>query len=247
MALQRNGGRPAYERVANAIRERILAGELRPGDRLPVPNDLAQSYAVSRSTVREALRTLESESLLFTTRGVTGGTFVSTPEMARITEAVEAGLDFMACAEELAIGDLLEARELLEVPAARLAAGRRSESQLDALHQALEQEAAALPGNSFESSKSFHGVILEAAGNRLLEVMTQPVFSILRTRFLRDEAPERFWFAVHEEHLLIADAIEGGHAEVAAEEMRKHLNSLSDTYTSIDLRLRGPEWSDPEE
>ncbi|MFC3242253.1 winged helix-turn-helix domain-containing protein [Gordonia humi] len=65
--------RPAYAVVADGLRDRILAGDLKPGTRLPVDADLRAEFGVGQSTVREAIRTLASENLVRTVRGATGG------------------------------------------------------------------------------------------------------------------------------------------------------------------------------
>ncbi len=226
---------PAYRHIARRLRELILDGRLAPGERLPNEAELSASFAVSRSTIREALRELSSQNLLVTTRGVTGGSFVAHPEPEQISGSLEAGLGLLSMRREVSVDTLLEARELLEVPAARLAANRRSDEQLAQLHAAVREEHAALRSD-FEGHRRFHAAVLDAAGNALLEIMTQPLFSVLRTRFLRDEASPKFWEQVAEDHGLILACIEDGDGEGAAQEMLHHLERLRDTYLEIDSR-----------
>src|SRR5829696_7791978 len=108
--------------LSDALRARILTRELRPGDRLPIEPDLAEQYGVSRSTVREALRVLASQGLVSTSRGVQGGSFISCPEPAQISEYLHASLGLLAESKNITVDALLEARDVLEVPAAGLAA-----------------------------------------------------------------------------------------------------------------------------
>jgi DNA-binding FadR family transcriptional regulator len=230
---------PAYRQVADGIRHLILTGDLLPGERLPVESELAVRFGVGRSTVREAIRSLTSENLTVTIRGVTGGTFVNRPEPDQVSESLMTGLDFLTVTEELSVAELLEARELLEVPAARLAGARRTEEQLERILAHLPTSPGDESSRSFESRRGFHLRIVEAAGNRLLEVMTGPVFYVLQTRFLRNEAPKRFWRRVDEEHRRIAAAIATGDADLAAEEMAEHLQHLRTTYGKIDRRAAG--------
>ena len=70
---------PAYQTLADDLRAQIVAGRLRPGERLPTEPQLCARFGLSRSTVREALRLLASQHLIVTTRGVTGGSFVAQP------------------------------------------------------------------------------------------------------------------------------------------------------------------------
>jgi DNA-binding FadR family transcriptional regulator len=227
---------PAYRLVANELRRRILAGEIVPGERLPVEVELADSFGVSRSTLREALRTLSSQHLVHTSRGVTGGTFVAQPAPALIASSLATGLGFLSGTEELTVADLLEARELLEVPAASLAAHRRTDAQLEGLMAVTSSAANTDRGPIFESNRSFHALVLQASNNRLLEVMTRPVFEVLQTRFLRDQAPASFWKRVNREHRAITEAIGEGNADRAAAEMKTHLEHLRQTYQRIDRR-----------
>jgi DNA-binding FadR family transcriptional regulator len=227
---------PAYRQVADGIRYLILSGDLLPGERLPVELDLAVRFGVGRSTIREAIRLLTAENLTVTMRGVTGGTFVNHPEPDQISESLVTGLDFLTLAEELTVDELLEARELLEVPAARLASTRRTEAQLERILAQLPNGSNGKPSPSFESRRGFHLRIVEAVGNQLLAVMTLPVFRVLQTRFLRDEAPQELWRRVDQEHRRIAEAIAAGDADLAASEMSEHLQHLRQTYGRIDRR-----------
>lgn len=229
----------AYRRVADELRARIMSGELPPGSRLPSEPDLSARYGVGRSTVREALRVLSSESLISTSRGIGGGSFVVPPDREQVTSYLERSLNMLSVANLVTVDELLAAREMLEVPAARLAAENRSAVQ-------LEEIRACLPANrdqrdlahQFEGNIQFHLSILEASGNRLMEVMTRPLFTVMRTRFLRDAAPKRFWKVVESDHKRILEAIENSDSKLAAEEMRLHIAHLRSTYARIDRTAR---------
>lgn len=228
---------PAYRQVADQLRSLILTGELQPGSRLPNETDLATLFGVSRSTVREALRVLSSQGMLTTTRGVGGGSFIAHPEPEQITRYLEASLGLLSGADEVTVQELLEVREMLEVPAAGLAAQRRREEDLELLREILEQERAVHPVNDgYEEHRRFHQTILDLSGNALLPVLTRPLFVTLRTRFLRDQAPSRFWADVEHDHGAIYERIAAGDAPGAERAMREHLVSLALTYEQIDRR-----------
>jgi DNA-binding FadR family transcriptional regulator len=230
---------PAYQQVAGQLRRLILQGDLGAGERLPNETELSLMFGVSRSTVREALRVLSSQNLVTTSRGVSGGSFIAHPEPGHITEFLEASIGLLSGTDTLSVASLLEARELLEVPAARLAAARRTPEQAAALREAVAQEQEHLDrGADFEQHQRFHQIVLQASGNPLLEMMTRPVFNVLRTRFLREAAPRSFWEAVAAEHQRINDSIADGDADGAAEEMREHLAHLAETYRQIDRTTR---------
>lgn len=226
--------RRAYEQVAAQIRDLVLSGQLTSGDRLPTEGELCERFGVSRSTVREALRTLASDGIVVTQRGANGGTFIAAPGADRIMDYLTGTLSLMAGSEEVSVAELLEARELLEVPAARKAAVRRT----DDLVARLEANVAAMRHShrdqSFGVNRTFHEIVLEASDNRLLRVMTQPLFSTLQSRFLRDQTSEEFWTQVIDDHERITRAIDAGDADAAARAMVDHLAALRPTYERID-------------
>lgn len=224
---------PAYQQVAAALRRQILDGALAPGDRLPVEAALAEEHEVSRSTVREALRVLASQNLVVTTRGVTGGTFVNQAEASNVTESLSTGIEFLTGAKGLTVDELLEARSLLEVPAAGLAASRRTAEQLEELKAALPARRSQDLSPTFESSRNFHALIVAAADNRLLTLMTRPVFEVLQTRVLPDRPRKTFWPGVNHDHEAICDAIARQDVAAAESAMTEHLERLRQVYVAV--------------
>ena len=234
------GQRVAYLEVATRLREQILAGELSAGDRLPTEAELCERFGVSRSTIREALRMLSSQRLVTTSRGVGGGSSVAQIQHDDVSDMLRDSIVLLTHGQGATVAELLEARELLEVPAARLAAQRRSPEQLARLRDTIPQSLAGVDRRQiFEINRSFHDVILEAAGNRLLRVVTEPLFTVMQTRFLRDRAGEDFWKRVMREHAAILQAVEAGDAELAGREMDEHLVHLRSTYEAIDSHPGG--------
>ncbi|MGH3319158.1 MAG: FadR/GntR family transcriptional regulator [Streptosporangiaceae bacterium] len=232
--------RPAYEGLADKLRLRILSGELKPGDRLPVEPELSAQYGVSRSTAREALRVLSSQNLVTTTRGVAGGSFVVHPDGQQISDYLEASLTLLTTSgsAEITVAALLEVRDILEVPAAALAAERRSEEQLAALRGTLVDPRTVESPDIYPVNRDFHTALLEASQNPLLEVVTRPVFRVLSGRFIRDVAPATFWARVYGDHREILSHIEDRDREGARASTHEHLLHLRSTYEEID-RERG--------
>ncbi len=229
---------PAYQELAGTLREQILSGALQPGDRLPIEPELCRLHGVSRSTVREALRVLSSQNLVVTTRGVSGGTFVVHPQPDQISSYLQASFSLMTAAPGSSVRDLLEVRELLEVPAAGLAAQRRTAAHLQQLRGSLFDPRTVDVDHVFQDNRNFHVTLLVAAGNPLMEAMTRPMFGVLNERFLRDQAPARFWYRVDRDHREILAAIEAGDAEAARQAQHDHLEHLRSTYTRIDRQRR---------
>ncbi len=231
---------PAYQQVANQLQELIMKGTLAVGERLPAEGEMAVQFGVSRSTVREALRGLSSQSLVQTKRGVNGGTFVAEPSAEHVQTYLETTIGLLSGADVVSVDEILEARELIEVPSARLAALRGGEEQRQRLKASLDTGAEVDLAADFEGHRDFHVAVMEASGNRLLEVIARPMFSVLRTRFVRDRASPEFWSAVDGDHRDICDAIAAGDAEGSARLMHNHLERLRSMYERTD-RVAPPE------
>jgi GntR family transcriptional regulator, transcriptional repressor for pyruvate dehydrogenase complex len=234
------GPQPAYERLAETLRDQILSGQLRPGDQLPIEPELSARFNVSRSTVREALRVLASQKLVVTTRGVTGGSFVNQPGPEHVQSMLKTALAVMASADGVGtVDNLIEVRHMLEVPAAGLAAERRSEEQLANLRSSLFDPRNVDVPNVFKNTRNFHVVVLDATNNPMLAAVTAPIFLVLQERFAREQAGERFWRQVDKDHRTILALIEARDAEGARQAQAEHLTRLRNTYVRIDRQGHG--------
>ena len=222
---------PAYRQVADQLHALIVTGRIRPGERLPTESNLANSFRVSRSTIREALRDLSAQSLIKTTRGTTGGSFVTQPDPKSISEFLESRFGHLSGLNIVTLPDMLQVREMLEIPIARLAAENRTDEHLRMLRASIGIKTTAEYRRTLtdEGPPHFHTTLLHAAGNPLLSIMAPPVFRILALKYLRDDPPD-FWQLVSDEHEAIAVAVADGDADAAESEMRTHLRSLRLTY-----------------
>ncbi|TQJ29911.1 FadR/GntR family transcriptional regulator [Microbacterium sp. SLBN-146] len=224
--------RPAYEQVADQLRQLILSGELKPGEQLPVEGRMCEIFGVSRSTVREAVRLLSAQDLVHTTRGVQGGTFVSVVDSDTVLAYLRVRLSLLSHAEAISVAEMLEAREIVEVPAARLAAERATPEQAAALRESAAGEARARQDpHSFAQHKEFHELLVEASHNGLLSIINTPNFQVLQqSHVVRLERTPDFWAAVDEDHRLIAEHVSAGDADAAVAATRDHLHRLRDLY-----------------
>ena len=123
--------RKAYEQVADQLLQMINSGELKPGDRLPSEAELAADFGVSRTTVREALRILATRNLIHTRKGMAGGHFIVEPTVGSISEFLVANYGLLTAANTVTLEHLLQAREMIEGPAAAIAARNRDDDDLE--------------------------------------------------------------------------------------------------------------------
>ncbi|MFI5611386.1 GntR family transcriptional regulator [Amycolatopsis sp. NPDC051903] len=188
-------------RVLDELRERILSGRLRPGDRL-VERELADGLGVSRVPVREAIRSLEAEG------------FVVVESPRRVVVRTLARVD---------VEELFDVRESLESLAAGLAATRAGQSDLRRLERLLADAArAAARGDAARTTvlnSRFHDEIVAIAGNTLLTTLLAPLEGRLRWLTSQNE----HWSDLHEEHHRLVEAIASGDAARAREYAAEHV------------------------
>ncbi|WP_049561483.1 FadR/GntR family transcriptional regulator [Nonomuraea sp. SBT364] len=159
--LDRNTGRGLAYELVERLKARILAGEIRPGEKLPTESSLIEEFGVSRTVVREAVSQLQAAGLVETFQG--RGSFVL---------AVPASTAFTVEATQIRthrdVLDMLDFRIGVESEAAGLAAERRTELQLKAVERALVDltSPGGQPGNAVEADFRFHLKVALASGNR---------------------------------------------------------------------------------
>lgn len=226
--------RKAYEQVYDQLRDLIMRGELQRGQRLPGEAALAGEFGVSRGTVREALRLLAAQNLIRTAKGAGGGSFVTLPTADHVSEVLQANIRLLSESCEVSAEDMLEARELLEAFAARMAAMRRGEADLERLRACIIDDPLDLgTERQHAQNTGFHTALLEASGNTLLAIAAQPVFGILQTNMRRREIERGTLARVNEDHRRILAAVEKGDANAAEQQMRAHLAMLRETYVRL--------------
>lgn len=226
---------PAYAQVASQLRELIVSGQVQTGDHLPNEAELATIFGVSRSTIREAIRSLAAQSLVYTSRGVSGGTFVAELDADTVSEYLRTSLGLMSGSAGVSVAELLETRAALEVPATRFAAIRRTDSALEELRQNTKISHVEDEAIRYAKNSRFHELIMEASGNRLIGLVASPVFDVLKSRFRRDDVEKSYWTQIDEDHREILSYIEARDPDGAEASMRAHLKTIESTYESIDI------------
>jgi DNA-binding FadR family transcriptional regulator len=167
---------PAYRQIANLIEQRIVERSLRAGDALPSETDLARQFGVNRSTIREAIRELETHGLLGRGRGEKR-LRVTRPEPRNISTGVSRALAL----HDVTVLELWEAMMAIEPAAAEYAAARRTPAQLQALTRAaarFKRDAADIP-KAVSAVTEFFTAVADASGNRVLALSQAPVNQLL--------------------------------------------------------------------
>lgn len=232
-----------YEQIARAIRLRIVAGELVPGDRLPNERELAQSYGVSRNVVREAVRALAKDGLVEVRQG--SGTYVSDGTSNALGDSLELALSLGSGSRSLV--NLIEIRSIIEPAMAGLAATRAMSADIDAMTAEVE-----VMERSFDDLESFiaadhrfHVAIARATQNHLVPLILVPIVEVVH------EQRKRLFSVVHSAtaaqafHHRILAAISRGDSDAATEEMRGHLRQVSGDVARWESSRGGSEPSEP--
>lgn len=229
------GYAPAYLRVSEAIRDRILSRELKEGEALPTETELARQFEVNRSTVREALRKLETNGLL----GRRGGgkrLYVTRPTR----EAVGGGLSQALALHEARVVDVWEALQAVQPGIAAAAAERRSESGLQRLSAAAARYAGRRGDRDLavEDVADFFNALGEASDNPVFVLLNEPLLRLLKPSLavIIDRVPQaRGRIESAQRH--IVDAIAARDAETAAVWMARHVRDFRRGYEVAGIPL----------
>jgi len=224
-----------FEQIVQQVEESILKGQLKPGEQLPAERDLAQRFGVSRTAVREAVKTLREKGLVEAYSG--RGTFVTNGT----SQAMRQSLDLMIRINPLeGAANLAELRLVLEPEIASLAAPRIEEQLLSTMREAVTVMDRNLhdPDAYVEADLDFHLALAEAAGNPLILSLLDSIVGLLREQRSRifnvRGGPERGQF----HHKRILAAIEQRDPEAAREAMRAHLKQVLEDSSSLGDPLR---------
>jgi GntR family transcriptional repressor for pyruvate dehydrogenase complex len=207
-----------YELVADSLLGLIGSRRLGPGDTIPSERELVQMYAVGRSSIREALRMLESKGVI---RSETNGSF----SVAQLDNLLHRSLDLLLTVEEADYAELFEVRRILEGEAAALAASRRSKRQVQRMTETVDEMEQGLSSQErfIIADLFFHMAIAEATKNRVIVQLMQAIRSLLQRQLASSYhikgSPER----AIEMHRLILEAIADRHPEEARQRMQEHV------------------------
>ncbi|WP_322755631.1 FadR/GntR family transcriptional regulator [Frankia sp. Cas3] len=168
------------EMVADDLRGRVARGDIRPGDHLPPETELMDIYGVARPTMREALRILESESLIVLRRGSHLGPLVQEPDTRVL--ARQAGLRLQM--QGTPVRDLAEARVVMDSGIVALAAKRRTTADLREMRACLVAAGSARNVVDFSRrAADFRVLVVRTSRNRTLILMTELVSSLLHHQY----------------------------------------------------------------
>lgn len=211
-----------HEEVVSQIHELIREGKFRAGDQLPSERELAETFKVSRTSVREALRALETQGLIISRTGM--GNFVADLPV----ESLIGPLAKFLTDGKHALADIFELRKLIEPQIAALAAERASSDDIERMKRLLgkQREQVERGGTGVEADTEFHFAIGQATQNHAIEKLVSGLLDVLSHS--REESLQTAGrrHASIDSHLAIVAAIEKHDQAKAREAMRYHIEQV---------------------
>ncbi len=219
-----------YEEVADTLQEAIRSGKLKPGTKLESVQQLAESFQVGRSAIREALTALKAMGLIEMRQGE--GTYVKEFQAEDLTFPLATAM----LMNQQDVMHLLEIRKIIETGTAATAAKKHTSEDLEKLETALNGMKAALGNEELGETADlqFHLAISEATQNPMLTNLLLNVSDLMQetmketrriTIFSKEKTTER----LYNEHLAIYEAIVARNEEGARSTMITHLNNVEET------------------
>lgn len=166
------------DQIKTILKQAILDGRFKPGDKFPPEIEIAQQYNVSKVSAREALREMESEGLIEKRRGIFGGSFVAEPGSEKMVDVVINSYLFGG----ITAADLAEFRRILEPGLARLAAQRRTEDDLAAMESCIADVEASIKRKKPDQTRalSFHLLIANACNNPFISGLMEALVNVFQ-------------------------------------------------------------------
>ena len=236
--------RRAFEDVCESIRHQLAIGALVPGDKLPAERELSLQLGVSRGALREALRSLEIAGVVELRKGVKGGAFIRAGDPTSMTRVMQDLVHLGA----ISLGDLTEARLLIQTSVARLACERASDADIAAIGRNIDaMEAATLDGRHDERIRhvtEFYRLLALATGNEILTMLVDALTDILQ-RFLRGVSGGAPLPGLVQSRRRFLRHLRARDADKATRELETHLAKLHDHLLASSARPARDKTPDP--
>jgi GntR family transcriptional regulator, transcriptional repressor for pyruvate dehydrogenase complex len=223
------------EEIVAQLKQSILLGHFKAGDKLPAERSLAEEFRVSRVAIREALRALENSGFLVTRQGANGGAYVTDLTFENLAKTF---LDlFMA--NKISIPEMHQLRILVEPEVARLAAFKVTPEYIQRLKDALEAEELPIPSLSVdvERKQRVHFILAEMCGNRFFEALVRSAMGLTK-KVVEAVGPDPHSMHPAGMHRPIVEAVLAGDAKAAAIAMGKHTVEFGETLIKMEKIYR---------
>ena len=223
------------EDVTAQLKQSILVGQFKPGDKLPAERELVEEFDVSRAAIREGLRVLENTGFIATRQGAGGGAFVTDLSFDYLTNAF---LDLFL-SDKISIPELHQVRLLVEPEVSRLAARNVTPEYADRLRKSLDAEK--LPeislAEDMKVKTAVHVILAEMCGNRFFEAIVRSAMR-LTLKVIAAVSPDPPYIHPPGMHRPIIKAVLAGDENAAFATMRKHAIEFGEILIKMENEYR---------
>lgn len=223
------------ENIAGQLKDAILCGDFKTGEKLPSERELTKAFQVSRVAVREAIRSLEFTGFVDIRQGPYGGAYVQRLGYERLTEFYTD----LFLAGQLSVQELVQARIYLEPEITRLAADNLTKDWAGKLKNALisEQVPTRKHADWVRRNMATDYVLIEMCGSRLYQAMLEPLIQLTQEIVLVVK-PERTIIHDPKEHESIVEAVLAGDGKRAADAMKNHIRNVGESLIGLEGSYR---------
>ena len=224
-----------FEEIVAQLKESILTGHFKPGEKLPTERELVEQFQVSRVAIREALRTLENSGFIVTRQGANGGAYVTDLNFEFLANAF---LDLFL-ADKISIPELHRVRLIIEPEIARLAALAITPEYTERLTKAMEAEE--IPPSSLSEDirikTAVHYILAEMCGNRFFEAIVRSSMKLTHT-LIQMVNPDPHTMHPAGMHRPIIEAVLKGDPEASSTAMRNHTLEFGEILIKMEKAYR---------
>jgi GntR family transcriptional regulator, transcriptional repressor for pyruvate dehydrogenase complex len=229
------------EEVAKQLKQSILSGQLKPGDKLPSERELADEFEVSRLAIREAVRSLQVTGFVSTRQGSGGGVFVTDLTFEQLSNTY---LDLFVT-NKISIPELLELRLLVEPEVARSAARKITPRYRTMLKECLEGEGTPVTDllEDVDTKMAIHFILAEMCGNRFFEGLVRSTMRLTR-KVMEAVKPDPQHIHPKGMHDAVVQAVMKGDEEGAYQAMRRHMIEFGENLVKVEKAFRDQHLTD---
>ncbi len=217
------------DKIIAQIRDAILSGQLKPGDRLASEKELMEQFEVSKATMREALRVLEVLGLIEIRKGTGGGTFVAEVDMKTTIHSLINFIHF----QPVSIREITMLRYLIEPTVARIAASKATDDDVLNLRKIIGESIESV-GDELSKEIGFHRYLARMTGNTLLILLIDFVDNLLEEIKGRLNLGAGFYSEVREAHQTILECLIQKDSLAASVAMRNDLLQVGGAMCRVD-------------
>ncbi|MFH1489909.1 MAG: FadR/GntR family transcriptional regulator [Pseudomonadota bacterium] len=220
--------------IEEQIKEAIFKRHYRVGDKIPPERELSEFFSTSRTSIREALRSLEKNGFIVIKKGVQGGAFVIKGDPRPAVNSIR---DMLRHAQ-VSLEEVLKMRLIIEPTLAAEAAEKATPQDIERLNEVVrqlrEEFDSVNPVIGFERNPTFHSIIAEITGNQVFIIIMQVLMEIHTFRMNQFDLDEKTKKTILEQHKGIIEAIRNKDRAAAFERMKSHVLDVHLLHKSLD-------------